>query len=102
MLIPKITYRLEGVTRVWRRLIEIRKLLKDMLQSIVGLPTFLCNKSLYFNPKFGIGLLHVPVVVVTRLLDIVEGVVVIQDHGIEEHGTGVSASVAICGRGFAG
>ena len=48
---------------------EISKLLKDMSLSIVDLPIFLSKTSLYSNPTFGIGLLHVPVVVASRLLD---------------------------------
>ena len=69
VLIPKITYRIECVPIVWDGLMEITKMLEDMLLSIVGLPTFLSRELVYSKPKFGIGLLYVPVVVTTGLLD---------------------------------
>ena len=69
VLIPKIVYRLECIPIVWDLLLKIQRGSKDFLLAIVGLPTFLCNKTLYSSHKFGIGLLHIPVVVATRMLD---------------------------------
>ena len=74
VLIPKIVYRLQCIQIVWDLLLKIQRWLKDFLLAIVGLPTFLCNKTLYSSHKFGLGLLHIPVVVATRMLDNVSNV----------------------------
>ena len=74
VLIPKIVYRLQCIPIVWDLLLKIQRWLKDFLLAIVGLPTFLCNKTLYSSHKFGLGLLHIPVVVATRMLDNVSNV----------------------------
>ena len=69
-----MVYRLECIPIVWDLLLKIQRWLKDFLLAIVGLPTFLCKKTLYSSHKFGIGLLHILVVVATRMLDNVPNV----------------------------
>ena len=69
VLIPKIVYRLECIPILWDLLLKIQRWLKNFWLAIVGLPTFLCNTTLYSSHKFGIGPLHIPVVVATRMLE---------------------------------
>ena len=68
VLIPKRIYGLECITIVWDLLLKIQRCLNILLLAIVGLPTFLCNKTLYSSHKFGIGMPHIPVVVATGML----------------------------------
>ena len=69
VLIPKIVYRLECIPVVWDLVLKSKRWLKDVLLAIVGLLTFICNKTLYCRHKLGMGLLHIPVVVATGMLD---------------------------------
>ena len=69
VLIPQIVYRLECIPIVWDLMLKIERWLKDCLLAIVGLPTFLCDKTLYSCHKIGKGLLHTPAVAAIRMLD---------------------------------
>ena len=62
VLIPKIVPRLECIPIVCDLLLKIQRWLKDFLLAIVCLPTFFCNRTFYSSHKFGIGMLHIPVV----------------------------------------
>lgn len=72
LVLPTLLYRLEHLCPHRDQINELQDLLNNFILSVAGLTTKICSKTMYSPPRIGLGVPYLPVLIPTRVLDLVQ------------------------------